>query len=337
MHESQKLINHVALVLDASYSMSGRESKLVQVADEQIKHLALKSEELKQETRVSIYYFGDSTIECLLFDMDVMRLPSIGDLYKVLYENTALIDATLKSQQDLETTSQLYGDHAFLTFVLTDGEENRSRNPASVLSNLLRNMGENWSMGFLVPDRNGQRYLERLGVLADSIALWDTTSSIGLASVGTAIRSATDSFMTNRAKGIRGTRSVFSTGLDAVNKTTVTRSLSKMKKQDYSLFPVASKTRIDDFVRAQGLSYYQGIGFYQLTKTEDIQPQKEIVVVDKATKAAYSGPEARHLIGLPDGQKMRVRPNHNPQYDVYVQSTSLNRNLMPGTSLLVKR
>ena len=150
MHKAQRLINHVALVLDASYSMKGREQSVVKVTDEQIKHLAKRSEELQQETRVSVYHFGEQTIECLIFDMDVMRLPSARDLYSVLYENTSLIDATMKSQKDLETTSQLYGDHAFLTFVLTDGQENRSTKFSRTdLKNQIVNSDVNWSLGLV--------------------------------------------------------------------------------------------------------------------------------------------------------------------------------------------
>lgn len=340
MHKAQRLINHVALVLDASYSMNKNRNgeKLVKVADEQIRHLALRSEELSQETRVSVYYFGDSTIECLIFDMDVMRLPSIGDLYKVLYENTALIDATMKSQEDLETTSQLYGDHAFLTFVLTDGEENRSRKyHIADLRNKLQQSPENWSFGFLVPDNKGVAYMERLGVLRDSIAIWDTESAKGVAEAGSKIKSATDSFMTNRAKGLRGTRSVFSTGVDAVNKSTVSQSLIPLSSSAYRLLSVGAVDRIDNFVRRYtGSHYVPGMAYYQLTKTETIQARKDIVVVDKKTNKAYSGPEARHLIGLPDGQPIRVRPDHNPLYDIYVQSTSINRKLLAGTKVLVR-
>lgn len=334
MHKAQRLINHVALVLDASWSMKGRETTLQKVADEQIKHLALRSEELSQETRVSIYYFGDKTVECLIFDMDVMRLPSIADLYNVLYENTALIDATMKSQKDLATTSQLYGDHAFLTFVLTDGQENSSRLLPSVLRTHIANMDVNWSMGFLVPDRNGVAYMERLGVLKDSIAIWDTSSAAGLGQAASAIKTATDNFMTNRASGVRGTRSVFSTGADAVNKQTVSAALKPLHKGDYVLLDVPTKVRIDEFVRANGWDYVAGIGYYQLTKTETIQATKKIIVVEKATGTAYSGPQARQLIGLPN-EALRVRPDRNPEYDIFVQSTSINRNLMPGTKLLV--
>jgi hypothetical protein len=338
VHKAQRLINHVALVLDASYSMKGRERPLTKVADEQIKHLAKRSEELSQETRVSVYYFGETTIECLIFDMDVMRLPSIADLYKVLYENTALIDATMKSQKDLGVTSQLYGDHAFLTFVLTDGQENRSKKFSRWdLQNHIMQSPVNWSMGFLVPDEQGVRDTEDLGVLRDSIAVWDTTSATGLNTAASAIRTATDNFMTSRAKGVRGTRSVFSTGIDAVNKQTVRQNLTPLSRNDYALYPVHYRERIDEFVRGLGMHYSTGMGYYQLTKTETIQPQKQIIVVDKATGAAFSGPQARHIIGLPDGEKVRVRPNHNPKYDIFVQSTSLNRILIPNTRLLINQ
>jgi hypothetical protein len=336
MHKSQRLINHVALVLDASYSMNGRQQGLVKAADAQIKHLALRSEEMSQETRVSVYRFGDATIECLIFDMDVMRLPSIADLYEVLYENTALLDATMKSQKDLETTSQLYGDHAFLTFVMTDGQENKSRNyRASDLSRHLAGADENWSIGFLVPDSSGVVYMERLGVLRDSIAVWDTASAAGVAQAASAIMDATDTFMTNRSKGVRGTRGVFSTGVDAVNKQTVKSTLTPLRKSKYDLFYVHAKSRIDETVQSHGLSYRAGMAYYQLTKKETIQATKNVIVVDKRTGEAYGGPEGRHLVGLPDGKSVDVSPQSNPQYDIFVQSTSFNRNLLPNTRLLV--
>jgi hypothetical protein len=330
MHKAQRLINHVALVLDGSSSMSGYKNKVIEVADEQVRHLALRSEELQQETRVSVYVFADS-VECLIFDMDVMRLPSISDLYNA-YGMTALVDAVIKSQDDLSTTSQIYGDHAFLTFVLTDGAENASRTPWTQLSRHLNNAGDNWTVAFLVPNSTGVGYMQRIGADKGNIAIWDASSAKGLQDSFKTIRTATENFMQNRASGVRGTRSVFSTGADAVNKNTVS-TLTPL--DGYKLLPVKEKSRIDDFVKKQGYNYHIGMGFYQLSKTETIQPQKQIIVVEKATGKAYGGKEARSLIGLPD-TNMRVKPDHNPDYDIFVQSTSLNRNLMPNTRLLVK-
>lgn len=335
MHKTQSLINHVVFVLDASWSMDGKQSKLIKAADEQVKYLRTRSLELNQETRVSFYRFGEHTIECLIFDMDVTRLPSVADLYQVLRENTSLIDAIMKSQQDLETTSQLYGDHAFLTFVLTDGEENRSKKFTRYqLARKLNDAPINWSVGFLVPDQKGVRYMEDLGVLRDSIAVWNTVGTAGLDTAASVMRTATDNFMTNRASGVRGTKSVFSTGIDAVNKTSV-KSLTPMAASKYDVYEVPTDNRIDTFIKfGLGMTFAKGMGYYQLTKTETIQAQKKIIVVDKTTLQAYGGDEARGLIGLP-AKPVRVRPDQNPQYDIFVQSTSINRKLLAKTRLLV--
>ena len=332
MHKAQRLINHVALVLDGSSSMSGHRRKLVEVADEQIKYLALRSEELSQETRVSVYLFNNN-VQCLIFDMDVMRLPSISDLYSAS-GMTALVDSVVKSQDDLATTSQIYGDHAFLTFVLTDGQENVSKNSWTVLPRYTSGAAENWTVGFLVPDSQGQAYLQRIGVDKASVSVWDANSTQGLIDAASTIRTATDTFMVNRASGVRGSRGIFSTGVEAVNKKTVKRTLTPLK--EFKILPVTYETRIDDFVYNNGIQYYAGIGYYQLTKSETIQPQKNVLVVDKRTDVVYGGPEARNLIGLPSDRAVRVRPDANPEYDIFVQSTSLNRKLVPNTRLLVK-
>lgn len=332
MHKAQRLINHVALVLDGSSSMRNHSRNLIKVADEQIRHLALRSEELSQETRVSVYLF-DYDVKCLIFDMDVMRLPSISDLYRA-EGMTALVDAVVKSQKDLATTSQIYGDHAFLTFVLTDGMENHSKNSWTVLPHYTSHAAENWTVGFLVPDSQGETYLTRAGVHKGVISRWDASSSKGLADSFTTIRNATDTFMVNRGKGVRGTRNIFSTGVDAVNEQTVKSVLTPIT--GIKKLHVPQKTRIDDFVRGETGFYSTGSGYYQLTKSETIQASKQILVLEKATGKVYGGKEARHLIGLPDGESVRVKPDANPLYDIFVQSTSVNRNLMPNTMLLVK-
>lgn len=330
MHKAQRLINHVALVLDGSYSMRKHEKNLVKVADEQIRHLALRSEELNQETRVSVYIFDDD-VQCLIFDMDVMRLPSISDLYRT-DGMTALVDAVVKSQEDLQTTSQLYGDHAFLTFVLTDGMENKSNHSWRVLPKYTSEAPDNWTVGFLVPDAQGKAYLNIARVDDGSISLWNADSEKGLTDSFTTIRNATDQFMTQRASGVRGTRSVFSIGAEAVNAKSVQTNLNFLR--NVKKFNVMSDSRIDEFIKLHVGYYNAGMGYYQLTKTETIQPQKKILVVDKSNGNVYGGDAARQLVGLP-AQSIRVKPDHNPKYDIFVQSTSLNRKLLAGTKVLV--
>lgn len=337
MHKAQRLINHVALVLDGSGSMSSHKDKVVKVADDQIIHLMKMSEQLQQETRVSVYWFDD-VVECLIFDMDVMRLPSIQDLYYTR-GMTAMWDAFAKSQEDLKTTSQLYGDHAFLTFVLTDGGDNASRRfkPFAVIE-FIKNAPENWTVGFMVPE-GYEAGLRRLGLPDGSIISWDTSSSKGLDKVATATTQAVTSYMTSRSTGSRGTRSVFAvanTDAAHVNASTVTSKLTPIPRDEYSLHDVADRIYTQDFVQNKlGRFYRNGDCYYQFMKPETIQGGKELIIVEKSTGNAYRGPDARGLIGLQWGVDAKVKPADNPAFDIYVQSTAPNRNLIPGTKMLL--
>lgn len=329
----QNYINHIALVIDSSLSMRHLAPEVIKVADGQTTYLARRSQELGQETRITVYVFAD-TVQCLIYDMDVLRLPSIADLYRP-NGNTALIDATIKSQQDLAHTATLYGDHAFLTYVLTDGEENRSKNRPQALTEALSHQPDNWTVACLVPDQRGKFEAKKFGFPADNIAIWDATNAQGVAEVGETIRQATDTFMTQRTAGIRGTRSLFSTGTDALNAQTVAAAgLQELHRKSYLMLQVNEVVPIRLWVERQGYIYQLGKAYYQLTKPEAIQPGKAIAVQHKLSGKVYVGAAARTVIGLPD-MEVRVKPSFNPDFDVFVQSTSVNRNLMPGTKLLL--
>lgn len=330
----QNYINHVVLVLDASWSMENNASALIEVTDKQIEYLAKRSEELDQETRVSIYDFADD-VRCLVYDMDVLRLPSIKSLYDTR-GRTALIDATLKSLDDLEQTATLYGDHAFLTYVLTDGYNNASRNRPAALERCLDRLPDNWTVAALVPGEKERRAAVSFGFPPDNVAIWNATSVQGVIEVGKTIRDATESFMQQRSTGtFRGTRSLFSTGIEAVNRQTVTQTLTPLDPRTYDILPVHHDAPIRDYVYSRGLDYVIGNAFYQLTKKETIQAQKKIAIREKATGKVYSGDHARDILGLPRNMEVRVQPNYNPEYDVFVQSTSVNRKLLANTDVLV--
>ena len=85
-----------------------------------------------------------------------------------------------------------------------------------------------------------------------------------------------------------------------------------------------------------GLVFKKGRGFYQWTKASTIQPYKEIIVFDRSTGDIYSNGAARDLLGIPtDGGNVRLSPKYDKsRYDVFVQSTSVNRALFGGTKLL---
>lgn len=343
MSGSQNYINHVALVLDASSSMTRLSSKVVEVADQQIAYLARRSRELDQETRVTVYVFADQ-VQCVIYDKDVLRMPSLRQLYRV-GGMTALLAAALKSQRELAQTAQLYGDHSFLTFILTDGQENAShrcpeapaRDPRALVdavAEMITAQEDNWTLAVLVPDQMGKREAVQCGFPKDNVAIWDATSTQGLEEAGQVIQQATEKFMVGRAQGIRGSRAVFSTGADAVNADTIKAvGLTPVDPSAYRLIPVARDVAIRDWVVESGHTYRTGGAFYQLSKSEKIQARKQIAVLEKKTDRVYTGPEARALLGLPDVE-VRVKPDHNADFTIFVQSTSVNRKLVANTRLL---
>ncbi|WP_374777948.1 VWA domain-containing protein [Streptomyces sp. NBC_01310] len=344
MSGNQNYINHVALVLDASSSMSHLSGKVVEVADQQIAYLARRSQELDQETRVTVYVFSNK-VECVIYDKDVLRMPSLKQMYRA-GGMTALLAATLKSQRELAQTAQLYGDHSFLTFVLTDGQENAShrcpdapaRDPRELVqavATMIETQEDNWTLAVLVPDQMGKREAMQCGFPKDNIAVWDATSTQGLEEAGQAILKATENFMVGRSKGIRGSRAVFSTGAEAVNKKSIAAAgLTPVDPSRYHLIPVAREAAIRDWVVESGHTYRTGCAYYQLSKSEKIQARKQIAVLEKKTDQVYTGPEARALLGLPDTE-VRIKPDHNDEFTIFVQSTSVNRKLALQTRLLL--
>src|SRR5688572_10516672 len=98
-------INHIVFVLDESSSMGHLTQKVIEVFDGQIKHLATRSQEMDQETRVSVYNFNDNTRN-IVYDKDVLRLPSLKGHYSPS-GCTALLGATLKALEDLKETPEL--------------------------------------------------------------------------------------------------------------------------------------------------------------------------------------------------------------------------------------
>ena len=102
----------------------------------------------------------------------------------------------------------------------------------------------------------------------------------------------------------------------------------------FQLLHVDKACVIKDFVESSGARFLRGRGFYQFTKRELVQEHKEVILRNKMTGDMFTGAEARNFIGLPFGERGDINPKYFNDYEVFIQSTSLNRKLMPGTKFL---
>lgn len=347
---TQNQIDHIAYVVDASTSMEGRTEETITVIDNQTAFLAEMSKQTGRETRVTIYIFSDPhNIKCVVFDKDVLRLPSIREFYQP-DGWTALLDATGLAIEDLKMTMQKYGDHAFLLFAFTDGHENQSRrHTAYSITNLIKGLGNNWTVAALVPDVNGKLMARRFGFPDGNVSVWNVNSKTGVEEAGETMKAALSAYSGLRSAGGQGTRTLFSTDSTAVNAATIKAAkLAPLSQGTYDLVAVGrikagegtlNKDKkpcweIKSFLEHNGLRFVLGRNFYKMTKQEIIAGDKELAIREKSTNKVFVGAGVRAMIGLSD-QKQRVAADKNPDYDIFVQSKSNNRYLFHGDEILV--
>lgn len=332
-------INHITIVGDESSSMSSHRRTFCKVYDNLVKHLAETSTTNGQETRITTYLFSSrGTARCVVYDKDVLRTPSIEKVYSPS-GMTAMLDATLLAIGDLSMIPEKYGSHAFLTFVLTDGQENNSFATPDQLTAAINRAADNHTYAAFVPDQRGVFYAKQFGFPKDNISVWDTATTSGVETMGEVLRDTTTMFMSGRSQGIHGYNTRSGAGLFTmrqVSKTEVKAAATPLTVGSYFLLDVHAKERIDDFVtRETRKPYIVGRAYYQFMKPETIQPNKNIAV--EIDGHVYEGPGARTVLGLPTDHSVRVRPDQQPGATIFVQSTSYNRNLVPNTRLLVRR
>ena len=82
-----------------------------------------------------------------------------------------------------------------------------------------------------------------------------------------------------------------------------------------------------------GITFRAGRGFYEFTKPETVQHDKEIVLMRRDIGSLYEGAAARTLAGLP-AETARIRPTALEEYRVFIQSKSPSRKLIAGQGFL---
>lgn len=117
-------------------------------------------------------------------------------------------------------------------------------------------------------------------------------------------------------------------------------SLVPVEEGEYVELSTVKREGIRNFVENRGHEYKVGRAFYEHTKSETISCKKTILLQDNATGKVYGGPCVRLMLGLVKGtqdwniQPSSFDPNTTAQFRVFVQSTSVNRALVPKTRLL---
>lgn len=329
----QVLKNHVAILLDISGSMTSLTDGLTKIFNKQIQSLREQSLAFNQETRVSVYTFN-SDVKCLISDVDVARPMNIERLYAS--GQTAMLKCVDVAIRDLQELPTKYGDHAFILYILTDGAENASGYYTQSVPKLIKSLDDNWTVAAFVPDMNGKMYMKNYGIPEGNIDKWDTTEK-GLEEAGEKFSQSMNSYFGSRKAGIRSSQTVFS-DLKSVDQKTVKNMLDKIPKSKYNIIihEGNSAIYIKEMVENKLGSYKQGNAYYELVKNEHVQASKNIAIQNKKTDEVFSGSEARKLLNLPNHEVKVCREDHG-EWIVFIQSKSVNRNIIPKQKVLVMK
>jgi hypothetical protein len=230
-------------------------------------------------------------------------------------------------------------DTSFLIMVITDGEENASvKYSAASISAKMRKLQatDRWSFIFRVP-RGMKHSLVKMGIPEGNILEWDQSEK-GVQAASAATREAFTQYYSARSSGATSTVKFYA-DLSNVTSKDVEAALIDISAK-VVLWPVSAgdhDSEIRTFIegRLAGKPLLKGAAFYQLVKTEPkVQDYKKIAIRDKTTNAIYGGDAARQMLGLPNYGDIRLAPDKHSNFDIFIQSTSVNRKVAKGTQVL---
>lgn len=305
-------MNRVAYVVDATGSMKHRAK--------QTKALVMSSiKRLDADDRVTVVTFEDTQgVQVPVSDVDARDVRdfkySIGGMTNLLDAVSATCKMLTKGRKD-----------TFTVVVLTDGSENASRTtPESLRSELDRLQAtDKWTFAWMVPP-DCVATTVALGVDASNVFAWTDIEEAATALTGGMVTLA-------KAKldGKTALRSGFFADLSGVAKKDVRKEMTPVTLRRAL---VTKKQSIKSFCMKAFGEFEKGSCFYELTMPETVQGYKEVAVIDKRrpTEIFIGG---RGILGLPDGT-VRLKPGDLGNYRVFVGSTSVNRNMDPGTEAL---
>jgi len=335
------LKNRVIYILDDSGSMRSLRTPALEVFNSIIASNKKANEKAKQRTETSVMLFSEPySITYLQQEVNIKKVKEVTkDEYTTAGGSTALFDAVGKGIQDgLDSVDADDEETSFLVIVVTDGGENSSKKyDGNDISRLIKKVQrtDRWTITFQVPKGHSSS-LTRLGIPAENIREWDQDER-GIKEVFTSASLGLANYYDSRSRGLKSVRNFYvQTDLSNLTKRTLKKELNDLS-DDYGIFSAPYEMQIRDFVETKTKRVYQkGQAFYQLIKPETVQASKEILIMDKDTTAIYGGEEARDLIGLPLNQNAKVNPGNHGNYEIFVQSTSVNRKLTRGNKVAIR-
>jgi hypothetical protein len=346
---NQGIVNHIAILLDKSGSMQPLASGVIKQYNDQAKQISSQAASNQQKTHLSLYAFAYAAEQPILVEVP-LDLVELRPLDKNTYDpngGTAMLDSIGLAVDQLSRFERGTND-SFLIIVITDGEENQSKNFSwERISTIVRQKisTDAWTFVFLVPVGAKRKLLERLNVFDGNVQEWDQTAK-GVEAYSKATNVGINNFFAARASGKRSVKSFF-TDLSGVSTREVAANLVEItgdfKKAVVTAADITGTDQhdnetvvIQEFCEKHFHQYVIGNACYELMKREKVQDHKSFVIEDRTSGKMYGGPQARTMLGFPPVGEVSVAPGDHGKFRIYVKSTSVNRKLVKGSTVLYR-
>jgi hypothetical protein len=330
---------YIVFLDDESGSMDDLKAAAIKDHNATIASVKDAATKYQQDTIVSNFGFGRGEV----------RRYVVNSNPHVLVPKTSWLAAggtpgrkALKEAIDLLKTMPDYNSPnvAFAVFTTTDGEFDSDYYGASGprTADLAREITEltatgRWTFVFRVP-KNGIRHLDGLRIPAGNIQEWETTAA-GMEKSTVATTQAMDQFFATRSTGQKSSTVFYA---NATNVDTSKLLDISGKTSLYLVEAWENGDQIRDFILRRRTRYLKGSAFYQLTKTEPRVGPKKIIAVRPRSGPdfgkVFAGLEARTMLGLSSVDNIRLHPGDHGDFDIFIQSESINRKLVAGTGVL---
>ena len=342
--------NYIGISRDHSGSMSGIARAAARDYNSKIASIREATLSQNQDTIVSVVECGYGNTDRVRRDVINSNVTALQPLAESGYQangrGTPLWDSVGELIEMFESVPDASNkDVSFLVMAITDGQENASRKySAKMLAEKIRQLTytDRWTFIFRCPRGEGRRIASALGIPEGNIQEWDQTER-GVELAARRDAEAFTQYFTSRSLGATSTTKFYA-NLDEKSFEQAKAAMVDISGE-VMLWPVSSAENdamIRDFVEKKlrmagdkDAVMLKGAAFYQLTKTEpSVQDYKKIVIRDKKTNALYGGDAARQALGLPSYGDVRLAPGSHPSFDIFIQSTSVNRKLSAGTHVV---
>jgi hypothetical protein len=224
---------------------------------------------------------------------------------------------------------------SFLVQITTDGEECSSRRETKItIAQKIKRVQDSgrWTFVARIPKGN-KHWFSGLGIPDGNIIEW-TNDGAGLEVATAQNKVAMDNYFVLRSAGAKSS-SVFYANAAAVDTSKLVDISNKVSLYVVEGPDVQEGIQIRDFILKRRTQYLKGAAFYQLTKTESkIAETKLVVVRDRTNGKIYGGQQARTMVNLPKFGNARLHPGDHKNYDIFIQSESVNRKLVKGTGVI---